>query len=77
MQPSQFNKKKYQKVVRSHPMDMNRVVQPNDPMNQLQHNTVSDSLMNSTLHSMTGAKVVQHSIYDGTSQPIIDQMSTQ
>ena len=29
-------------------MDLNKVVQPNDPMNELQHNTVSNSAMNST-----------------------------
>ena len=70
-----FNKKKYQKVVRSHPMDLNKVVQPNEPMNELHHKSMRDSMMSSTQHSLTGAKVVHHSIYDGTQQPIIDQLS--
>lgn len=55
-------------------MDLNRVVQPNEPLNELHHKTMSNT-MNSTQHSLTGAKIVQHSIYDGTSQPILDQMS--
>ena len=43
-----FNKKKYQKVVRSHPMDLNKVVQPNEPMNELHHKSMRDSMMSST-----------------------------
>jgi len=59
VQPSQqmsFNKKKYQKIVRSHPMDLQRVVQPSDPLNSINH--TSETMGTSHQHAMTGGKLV-------------------
>ena len=58
-QPSQtmsLTKKKYSKVVRSHPMDLQKVVQPNDPLDAMKHEGQSQGM--SYNHSMTGAKLV-------------------
>lgn len=54
-------------------MDLQRVVQPSDPLNSINH--TSETMGTSHQHAMTGGTLVQHSIYDGTNQPIMNSLS--
>ena len=53
-QQMQMRTRKYQKIVKSQPMDLSRISQQADPMKEMQHNTVN-SLGQTGHHSLTGA----------------------
>ena len=57
-QPSQTGKK-YQKLVRSRPMDLKQVASYNDPATVLSHNTKSTKATTDMHNSYVGASVVQ------------------
>ena len=56
-------------------MDLHRVQNINEPLNELHHNDPSKSIGQFGAHSLTGAKVVQHTLYDSSTQPIISTLS--
>ena len=69
-----FSKKKYSKVVRSTPMDLNRVSQAQDPIQQQSLSTMKAGMSQS--NTMTGAKVVNYGTYNSTDQPLIGKMTS-
>ena len=75
MNSSGMNTKKYHKVVRSRPMDLSRIVNPNETLTELKHTTGKEGLAQT--NSFSGAKVVQYKTFDGTKEPLLDNLSAE
>ena len=56
-------------------MDLSRIVNPNETLTELKHTTGKEGLAQT--NSFSGAKVVQYKTFDGTKEPLLDNLSAE